>query len=267
MKERFQKEQKRGEDLEAALKEATTARSTAIEELHSAKESGDQQAQEVVTLRAVLIEEQERNAELEGQLQSEREQVKTLEEGLANKQGIVKDLEVAKEAHEKQVSMLEGRVKELEVALGSNVAEIQATLDGERERAVVEQQKLSAEFDTVTSEMDELKKATAEKEEQTNARMNALEESLAREQDRSKELDAALKKVEEDRTKHVGDIEKQVQTLVAELESANVKYQLACEEQERLVEEVLALEESLAIEQNHAEKLEVELTNALGVDA
>ena len=52
---------------------------------------------------------------------------------------------------------------------------------------------------------------------------------------------------------------------MADLEGATNKYQAAIEEQQRLVDEVLALEESLAIEQNHAEKLEMELTNALQI--
>ena len=37
--------------------------------------------------------------------------------------------------------------------------------------------------------------------------------------------------------------------------------EVATEEQQRLVDEVLTLEESLAIEQNHAEKLEHELNS------
>jgi len=79
------------------------------------------------------------------------------------------------------------------------------------------------------------------------------------------DMEETLQKNAEAHQQKVAAIEAQVQVLVTDLEGVTAKYECASDEQQRLVDEVLALEESLAIEQNHAEKLEWELTNALSV--
>lgn len=121
-----------------------------------------------------------------------------------------------------------------------------AQLDEERSKAAEETSRLSAELAASKTAAAEL---TAQLNETTAAK---------------EELAATLKVVNAEHLQKVAGFEEQVNTLVSDLESVTCKYESASEEQQRLVDEVLALEESLAIEQNHAEKLEFELTNALG---
>ena len=121
-----------------------------------------------------------------------------------------------------------------------------AQLDEERGKAAEETSRLSAELAASKTAAAEL---TAQLNETTAAK---------------EELAATLKVVNAEHSQKVAGFEEQVNTLVSDLESVTSKYESASEEQQRLVDEVLALEESLAIEQNHAEKLEFELTTALG---
>lgn len=170
------------------------------------------------------------------------------------------------------------RLEELHTALKANQEQHQ-------QESKAAQESMAA-LEATVSELTEalrLKEAEAKQQGETlTQRVEALEKSLKDEQKRTLDMQEAAagnqsklvnelnemtaKANEQELCLQVAEEEKQqqqqvIEQLEDELSEANADLEVATEEQQRLVDEVLTLEESLAIEQNHAEKLEHELNS------